>query len=112
MTKDEAHVLLPRFLNAVTTMAASADLSRKARLAWVINDVLVFVDNEILKDLTEYWRELRELASEASVPKNACEHPYYPKTVSSYYLTAKKNERLTSLLIVMFEAIVFTAYQD
>lgn len=112
MTRDEAQVLLPRFLNAITTMAASTESSRKARLAWAVNDVLVFLDSEIPSDLLEHWQEFRKIVVGASVPEYARNHPHFPKSVSVYYLTAKKTQRATELLVLLVEAIVYASCRD
>ena len=88
-------------------MAASVDSSRKARLAWVVDDVLAFSDDQIPNELLEHWKEFCETVTEVSVPTYALNHPYYPKSTKTYYITAKKTSRATELLMTMFEAIVY-----
>lgn len=104
--------MLPRFLNAITTMAISPEKSVRRRLAWVASDVLVFVDAEIPTDLKDRFELFKAIVNEPEVPKYAVDHPNYPSSVGTSYLSPSRAKQASELLVSMFEAIVFSASAD
>lgn len=58
MSPAQASALLPRFLNAVIAMASSRERSLRRRLAYAVDGVLVFREDEIPDELKSRYREL------------------------------------------------------
>ena len=92
--KVKAGNLLPRFMNAVTTMAQSKEKSVRLRLAWVVYDVLVFAPSQIPEELKAKYEEFEQLVNEPDVPEHAINHPNYPRRVPAAYLSPKKQNGL------------------
>lgn len=114
MTKVEANALLPRFMNAVTIIAESREKSRRLRLACAVEQVLVFREGEIPKELRPLFKGFEALISEQTVPDYAKHYPdsHYFKRGSAAYLSPKKAHLAMKILIKMFEEIVCWASFD
>lgn len=80
------------------------------RLAWVVNDVLVFAPSQIPDELKEKYAEFEQLVNEPKVPEYAINHPNYPKSVPAAYLSPKKARHASNLLIEMLETIAYAGY--
>jgi len=109
VTRQEAISILPRFMNAVTAMANATDTTQRLRLAWAIEQVSVFSENEIPNSISHQYQEFIAIISKPDLPQYADIHPIYPKTVPAAYLSPQKAKQATKLLIDMFEQIVFMA---
>jgi hypothetical protein len=67
--------MFPRFLGAVTSMAAGTG-SLRERLAWVVFDVLVFAESQIPKGVAGRYREFNDLVNSVDVPPGYQRHPH------------------------------------
>lgn len=110
--RAKAANLLPRFMNAVTTMSQSKERSIRLRLAWVVNDVLVFAPSQIPEEIKAKYEEFKQLVNEPKVPDYAINHPNYPKRIPAAYLSPKQAKRASDLLIEMFETIAYAGYSS
>ena len=93
MTKVEASALLPRFMNAVTIIVTSREKSQRLRLVCAVEQVLVFREREIPKELRPLFKGFEALISDEN-------------------LSPKKAELATKILIKMFEEIVWSVSFD
>lgn len=111
LTPEQAKVLLPRFLSAVTTMATVRERSLARRLAWAAPDILVFADSEIPAAIEDDYKAFGGIIASASakVPEWAVRHPDPVRSAPATYLSHQKAARASELLVRMFEHIVYSA---
>ena len=96
--------MFPRFLAAVTTMAAGTGTLRE-RLAWVACDVTVFAESQIPNGVAGRYRAFHELVNSAIVPEVYLLHAHPVKSTRAFYLSPAKAKRAVALLAGMLETI-------
>ena len=102
--KDQYENMFPRLLNAVTTMAKISG-SLRERLAWVVEDVVVFADQSVPRSIAPTYREFRDLVYSPKVPEAYRLHPDFPKSTKAFHLSPAKAKRAAELLARMFEKV-------
>jgi len=104
--KGQYKNLFPRFLVAVTSMAAGTG-SLRERLAWVVIDVTVFAESQIPRGVARRYREFHKLVFSAKVPAGYEGHPDRVKAIRAFHLSPQKAKRAVALLTGMFETIAY-----
>jgi len=110
MTIHQARALMPRYLLAVTGLATSQESSLARRLAWVVDQVVVFGEHDYPEDLRPKIDEMMRLLAGPQVPVGIERHPEYALTVPASYLHPAQAKRVADIIVEVFESIVWTLH--
>jgi hypothetical protein len=97
--------VLPRFLNAVSTMARSSG-TLAARVSSVVEQLIVFRAQDFPGELEAKYDELLTILENPKAPQGMDNHP--SKMNPAAWLSPSKAQRAADLILELFEAAVWS----